>query len=66
MATYTTRLVGSAGEIQVDVHYRIRPWGVDLDEIYIFGTDSKLRLTPQEYFVLTKEISAHLAKEAKS
>lgn len=63
MSTYITTVQGAAGPIEIDVHYRIKPWGVDLDEIYISGTDTVLPLSSPEYAQITREITAHRAAE---
>lgn len=58
--TFRSRVETPAGSIEIDVLYRVRPWGVDLDEVYIANTQDKLPLTNVEYLRLTKEISRHL------
>lgn len=58
--TYCTQVDTPAGSIAVDVVYRIRPWGVDLDEVYFANTQDALPLTHVEYLRIAKEISAHL------
>lgn len=58
--TFRSRVETPAGFIEIDVLYRVRPWGVDLDEVYIADTKDKLPLTNVEYLRLTKEISRHL------
>lgn len=62
MGIYTTKLGSSSAAVDVEVHYRIKPWGVDLDEVYIAGTTTKLPLTAPEYFWLAKRIAAHLSE----
>lgn len=63
MGIFTTTVNGLSGSIEVEVHYRMKPWGVDLDEVYINGTSTVLPLTSPEYARIAKEISAHLANE---
>lgn len=58
---YRTKVANIAGSIEIDVHYRVRPWGVDLDDVFIAGTDNKLPLTSREYYCITKEIGCWLA-----
>lgn len=60
--TYRSRVETPAGSIEVDVVYRIKPWGVDLDEVYFANTTDMLPLTHVEYLKITKEIARHLAE----
>ena len=60
MGLYVTRIMGVSGPVDVEVQYRVRPWGVDLDEVYIADTSTILPLTTNEYRLLAKEITAHL------
>lgn len=60
---YRGRVVSEGGFIEVDVLYRIRPWGVDLDEVFIADTPNKIPLTAFEYYRLTKDIGASLHRE---
>lgn len=62
MGIYRAKLGSGAATVDVEVHYRIKPWGVDLDEVYIAGTPTKLPLTAPEYYWLTKRIGAELAE----
>lgn len=63
MAIYETQVNGIGGKMGVEVHYRVRAWGVDLDEVYLAGTDIKVPLTATEYRRLAYEIAAHLASQ---
>ena len=58
---YRGRVSSAAGSIEVDVIYRLRPWGIDLDDVFIANTDTKLPLTSAEYYRLTKEIAQERA-----
>lgn len=62
MGVYKATLGSANATVEVEVHYRIKPWGVDLDEVYIAGTTTKLPLTAPEYYWLTKRIAAHLSE----
>lgn len=63
MGIYKARLTSDSTSVEVEVHYRMKPWGVDIDEVYIAGTSTKLPLTAPEYYWLTKRIGANLAGE---
>ncbi len=63
MGIYKARLSSDNTSVEVEVHYRMKPWGVDIDEVYIAGTTTRLPLTAPEYFWLTKRIGAELAGE---
>lgn len=63
MGVYKATLGSNRATVEVEVHYRIKPWGVDLDEVYLAGTTTKLPLTAPEYYWLAKRIAAHLSED---
>lgn len=65
MGIYRANLGNVADPIEVEVHYRVRSWGVDLDEVYLAGTTTKLPLTAPEYYWLAKKISAEMAQQGR-